>query len=418
MSNLHLMMLGFHQRTTPLAIRERLAFSAIARSEALQQLGEYVSESLILSTCNRTEVYVILPDRADPGSIIQFLSDHSGLSAGTIETHLCVLEGPAVARHVCRLAAGLDSMVLGEDQIVGQLKEAIAIAQHEHTLGQGLHRLLQQALAAGKAVRTQTGIARSHLSVVSVALDVARQSLGTLHGKHILLIGAGQTAGLALKHLRNETGVQITIANRTLEHAEALASRYAAHAIALSELPATLATADLVLSCTSAPEPVVNVAMMQRAIVARKTPVLLLDLAVPHDIDPAVGAIAGVQLVDVDDLQSICADNYAARVAEIAHAEELIDEAVSKFIEWWNNRLATPTIRALREHAEAIRCTEVERTLARMPQLSSNEQAAIHALSEAIINKLLHHPVTMLKGEAANPGLLGATQRLFQIEVE
>jgi glutamyl-tRNA reductase len=417
MNNLHLVMIGVHQRTTPLAIRERLAFPPEARALALATIQEHAHECVILSTCNRTEIYAILPERPDLQPILAYLAHYSGLSDAELTQHLALIEGSAVARHICRMAAGLDSMVLGEDQIVGQLKEAMAAALQQQALGQHLQRLVQHALAAGKAARSQTGIARQHLSVVSVALDVARQQAAGFAGKQLLIIGAGETAGLLLKHLRNEHQLQLTLANRTLANAQLLASRYGAQAIGLAELPVALATADIVISCTSSPEIVVYAHDLSAVRNNHTRPLVLVDLAVPHDIDPSVTQMAGVRLVTLDALQTICRANYATRAAEVAHAEAIIDAAVAKFSAWWRTQLAMPTIRALRKQAEAIRAAEVERTLARLPQLSGNEQAAIHALSEAIVNKLLHHPVITLKDEAGNSGLLGATQRLFQIEV-
>jgi glutamyl-tRNA reductase len=306
-------------------------------------------------------------------------------------------------------------MVLGEDQIVGQIKAAMAAAQESEQLGQVLSKLIQSALAAGKTVRTQTGIARSHLSVVSVALDLARQALGPLRGRSILLIGAGQTAELALKHLIDEEPADLTIANRTSARAEALAERFRAHAIGLDAIAEPLQRADVVLCCTAAPGIVLDRSLVEQALQGRDAPLLLLDLAVPHDIDPAVAGMPGVTLFDVDDLQAICATNRAARASEIARADELIEESIARYMEWWAARVATPTIRALRERAEAIRSAEVQRTLARFPQLSEREQAAIQALSEAIVNKLLHPPITSLK-DADGGELIGAARRLFQVE--
>jgi glutamyl-tRNA reductase len=288
-------------------------------------------------------------------------------------------------------------------------------AQTAGTLGQILSKLLQGALAAGKTVRSQTGIARSHLSVVSVALDMARQSLGALSGRKVLIIGAGQTAELALKHLKSDTPAQVTIANRTLERAAILAERHGAHVVAFDDIDAALCNADVVLSCTAAPQVVIDHAMVAQALINRQGPLLLLDLAVPHDIDRAAAQLPGVKLFNVDDLQAICVANRANRTAEITHADALVESAVGKFMEWWGTRLATPTIRALRERAEAIRVAEVQRTLAHFPQLPEREQAAIQALSEAIVNKLLHPPITSLKANAGAE-LIGAARQLFQVE--
>jgi glutamyl-tRNA reductase len=415
-SQQHLLMIGVHQRSVPVAIRERFALQSPERTAQLMSFATDGAEGLCLSTCNRTEIYaVVAGSEPDPQPILQLLAEQTGIAQGELAEYVHILEGEHVTRHVCRLAAGLESMVLGEDQIVVQLKAAMEQAREQGTLGQTLNRLLQHALAAGKAVRTQTGIARSRLSVVSVALDLARQSIGQLSGRRILLIGAGQTAELALKHLRDEAPAAVTIANRTPARAADLAERYTARVIGLADLPAGLADADIVLSCTAANEPLIDAALVREIMAGRERPLLLLDLAVPRDIEREVASIPGVRLFDVDDLQKICDTNRAARAAEIDHADQIIDEAVAKFTEWWGARMATPTIRAIRERAEAIRSAEVQRTLARMPQLSEREQAAIQALSEAIINKLLHQPITTLKSNH-DLEMLVAAQQLFQIE--
>lgn len=415
MSNRQIVMIGAHQRTTPIAIRERLALGPDELATALISLSEVAVEVCILSTCNRMEIYAVVTEDEDSHKIMRFLADHSGLPQAEIAPTLRILHDTDVVRHLCRLSAGLDSMVLGEDQIVSQLKQSMAAAQAAGTLGQVLSRLLQGALASGKIVRSQTGIARSHLSVVSVALDMARQSLGNLAGRRVLIIGAGQTAELALKHLKSDTPAHVTVANRTHERAAILAERHGAHVIGLADIAATLQTTDIVISCTAAPEVVIDSAMVVAALAGRQEPLLLLDLAIPHDIDRAVAELPGVKLFNVDDLQVICIANRASRATEIAHADALVGEAVEKFNEWWGTRLATPTIRALRERAEAIRAAEVQRTLARFPQLSEREQAAIQALSEAIVNKLLHPPISSLKA-SAGPELIGAARQLFGVE--
>jgi glutamyl-tRNA reductase len=416
MSNQQLIMIGAHQRTANLHTREHLAFGAEQLNQALLDLGKVVSEGCIISTCNRTEIYAIIEEpQADAFPLLHFLSQHCRVGIAELEQQTTILSGAAVVRHVCRLAAGLDSMVLGEDQIVGQIKAAMAQAQQAELLGQNLNKLFQHALATGKQVRTQTGIARSHLSVVSVALDLARQQFGSLADRVILIIGAGQTGELTLKHLSGETPARIWLANRSLPRAERLAESYRAAAVGLDAIATLLGQADVVLSATAAPDPVISASMAQAAMAARTTPLLLLDLAVPRDIDPAVDDIPGITRVDVDSMQVICEANRAVRAGEIARAEGLVEQAIGKYMEWWATRLATPTIRALRERAEAIRQAEVQRTLARLPQLSDRDQAAIHALSEAIINKLLHTPITSLKS-AHTEELIGAAQQLFQIE--
>jgi glutamyl-tRNA reductase len=411
-----LVMIGAHQRDVSVAVRERLAFGPDRIVGALADLHTIASEAFILSTCNRVEIYALLPaSRPADAVLLQFLAEQSGIAPDVIAPSIVFRAGGEVARHICRVAAGLDSMVLGEDQIVGQIKGALEQAQRSSTLGQVLHRLVHTALAAGKAVRTHTGIARSRMSVVSVALDLAEQMLGSLATRSVLIVGAGQMAELALKHLRDTPALDVAIANRSITRAEGLAGRYGASGRPLADLPALLAASDVVVSCTAAQEYVIQTDDVRCAMTGRDRPLLLLDLAVPRDIAPAAGQVAGVRLYAVDDLQAICAANRAARASEIDRAEALIGAAVQRFESWRRARQATPTIRALRDRAEAIRASEVERMLARLPGLGDSDREAIHALSAAIVNKLLHQPIVALK-EQPGDDLIGAAQRLFQLE--
>ena len=410
-----LTMVGVHQRDVPVALRERMAFGPDTIEGALTTLRSIAAEGFILSTCNRVEVYAVLAgDVAAERILHQFLASQSGLEVGVLAPHVSFRAGIDVARHLYRVAAGLDSMVLGEDQIMVQIKAALELATRNDTLGQVLHRLVDNALAAGKAVRTHTGIARSRMSVVSVALDLAQRLLGPLATRRVLVIGAGQSAELALKHLRDLPSIEVTIANRSLARAEALAARYGAAAQPFAQRAALLANADVVVCCTSSPEPVISSADVAAALAGRTHDLLLLDLAVPRDVDAGVALLPGATLYAVDDLQAISAANRALRAAEIEHAEALVEQAVERFDGWLHARQATPTIRALRDRAESIRVAEVERMLARMPELAESDRQAIHALSTAIVNKLLHQPIVALK-EPAGDDLIGAAQRLFQI---
>jgi glutamyl-tRNA reductase len=413
--NLQLTMVGAHQRDVPLTVRERLAFGPSTIGAALTALRPVAAEAWILSTCNRVELYALLPEASAEQILREFLAARSGLAPETLQQALTYRQGEAVVRHLCRVASGLDSMVLGEDQIVVQIKQALEQAQQAEALGHMLHRLVRAALAAGKAVRTETAIGRSHMSVVSVALDLARQVLGDLASRRVLVVGAGQMAELTLKHLRGAPSPTITVANRSPERARALAQRYGAHARALAELPALLAESDVVVSCTSAPGPLIAAADVARATAGRASPLLLLDLAIPRDIAPQAGQLPGARLYSVDDLQAISAANRAQRASEIERAEQIVDGAVARFEHWRRAQQATPTIKALRDRAEAIRVAEVERMLARLPSLDDRDRQAIHALSAAIVNKLLHQPMVALK-EHSSDELIDAAQRLFQLE--
>lgn len=410
-----LVIIGTHQRNCPVALREQLAVGPADLQTALRGLRDYTAEGFILSTCNRVEVAGLVGDGDDASqALMRFLADRHHAPAEQLAPHLYCYSGAAAARHLFRLAAGLDSMVLGEDQIQTQLKSALAEAQAAGAAGPLTGRLLQHALAVGKLVRSETGLARQHLSVVSVALEIARERLGGLAGRRVLLIGAGRTAELALKHLRGE-GAQVVLTNRTLERARALAASYAAEAQPLEQIEQALAEAEVVLSCTAAPGLVVTRAMAERAWAGRASELIALDLAVPRDIDPEVSALPGVRLWDVDSLQAICEGNRAARESEVAEAERLIDGEVAKFAEWWAGQEVVPTIRALRERAESIRTAELERTLSKLAHLSPQEQAAIGALSAAIVNKLLHQPIAALKDPQGGGQLAAIVQELFHL---
>lgn len=413
---MQLTLIGVHQRNTPVTVRERLAFGLGELPEALLALHARVEEGFILSTCNRVEVCAVTHDGVSgEGALMSFLATQRGMSEAAFASSLYVHQDAAAVRHLYRLAAGLDSMVLGENQIVGQLKEALAIAHAAGTIGPVLHRALHGALAAGKHVRTQTGIAAGRVSVVSVAIDLARSFPGLLAHGRILIVGAGRMAELALKHLHGEAGAAITVVNRTDARAAALAQRYGVAWRPFSELDGALAGSDMVLSCTAAPGIVISTHAVARAAAGRAAPLLLFDLAVPRDVDQEAAGIPGVQLFDVDALEPVCNANRATRAAEMQRAEALVDEAVAKFMEWWAIQQAVPTIRALRERAEAIRDAEIQRALARCPELSSQQRDTVVALSSAIINKLLHEPIVALRDPDGGCELLTAVRRLFNI---
>jgi glutamyl-tRNA reductase len=395
-------------------MRERLAFSADRSREALAALRGYAEEGFIISTCNRVEVGGVGDSGAEP--LARFLAEWHRVAPGELAPYLYTFTGAEAARHLFRLAAGLDSMVLGEDQVMAQVKAALAEAQAAGAAGQRVGRLMSGALAAGKLVRTRTEIARSHLSTVSVALDIARQELGDLGGRSVAIVGAGRIAELALKHAHKEPPRELVVLNRSFERGRELAARYGASALPLARLPEALVHADVVISATAAPTPVIDTAMVVAAVRERATSLVLLDLAVPRDIDPRVGELPGVRLVGIDDMEAICEANRAARASEIAAAEALIDAEVAKFMEWWSAQDVVPTIRALRERAEAIRQAEIERALAKLGHLPERDQQAIVAMSAAIVNKLLHQPIAALKDGGGDADLAVAAQRLFRLE--
>lgn len=403
-----------------MALREQVAFAETDLVRALPALRRLVPEAALVSTCHRTEVYAVDDGESDTaGLALRFLRDWHGNVADQVVPYLYVKRGAEAAHHLFRLAAGLDSMVLGEDQILAQLKGALDAARNAGTLGPVLFRLLEGGLAAGKLVRAETGIARGHLSAVSVVVDLARERLGGLAGRRILVVGAGATGELALKHLRDEGEARVLLTNRTNARADALASQYGAEPWPFEHLDDALAQVDLVLGCTASPEPVIGASLVQRALDTRERdrPLMFCDLAVPRDIDPQVATLPGVLLYDVDCLHELCAANREARVAEVARAESLIEGEVTAFSRWLAAQDQVPTIRALRDHAESIRVTEVERALAQLPDLSPHQRRAVEALSAAIVNKLLHRPMVSLKDPEAGNGLALAARRLFDLQL-
>ncbi|MFQ3634069.1 glutamyl-tRNA reductase [Roseiflexus sp.] len=410
-------LIGVHQRNTPVTVREQLAFGLNELPDALLALRQYVDEGIILSTCNRVEVCAVTHDGvAGDAMLRRFLTAQRGIDESLFAPSLYVHRDEMAVRHLYRLTAGLDSMVLGEDQIVGQVKEALAMAHAAGAIGPVLHRVLHGALAAGKRARTHTGIAAGHVSVVSVAVDAMRQHPGLLAQARVLVIGAGHIAELALKHLRADGVSAITVINRTEARSVALADRYAVAWRPWGDLEHALAECDIVLSCTSAPGIVVSRQMVERALANRSAPFFLFDLAVPRDIDESVAHIPGIHLHDVDTLEPICLANRAMRAAEAQRAEAIIDGEVAKFMEWWTVQQAIPTIRALRERAEAIRDAEIRRALARCPELSPQQRETVVALSTAIINKLLHEPMVALRNPEMGSELVSAVRRLFNID--
>jgi glutamyl-tRNA reductase len=397
-------------------MRERLAFGAEMMREALLALRQYVDEGFIISTCNRVEVGGLVSDGPEgQQALTRFLADWHHVPLEHLTPHLYVFSGGDAVQHLFRLAAGLDSTVLGEDQVMVQLKTALADAQAAGVTGQRVNRLLNSALAAGKLVRTRTEIARSHLSTVSVALDIARDSLGDLRRLNVLIVGAGKIAELALKHLRSEPPRSVTVINRTFARARELAETYSVQARPFEQLEEALREADLVVSCTASSEVVISAEIVERARQGVVAPLVLLDQAVPRDIDERVKALYNARLFDIDDIRVICEANRAARTAEVAKAEALVLEEVTKFLEWWVAQEVVPTIRALRERAESIRQIEIERTLAKLPELSAHQQDAINALSAAIVNKLLHQPITSMKNPDSGGQLARVVQELFQL---
>lgn len=409
-----LIMAGVHQRTTPLEVRGRLAFPPQTISFALESLRLITRAAFIISTCNRVEIYAIVADEVDGEVLFQaFLAQWHHLDTSVFAPYLTYYTEHDVIHHLFALAAGIDSVVLGEDQILSQIKEAHFYAKRAHSLDKILNRLLIKSLEVGKRIRTQTQIAQHHLSTVSIALTMLRQQEGSLAGKSIVVIGAGHIAELVLKHLHGTHFASLAIVNRTFEHAQTLATLYQGIARPFTDLDEMIRTCDVLISCAAVPQPLYTAATFANLLQQRQC--AIVDLAVPHSIDPAIAKSAHIHYVDLDRIQDLADTNRAARSAEIEHAIRIIHQEVAAFLVWLQIQQVVPTISALRQRAEDIRQTELQKTLRRLGSLDERQQQLVQAMSVAIVNTLLHEPIASLRKAPDDAALAQAVNQLFQL---
>lgn len=394
---------GLTHREAPLELRERLAIPRERLGLAVERLDEFVPEGVILSTCNRTEVYASVGHEGSGArSVHRFLAELSGLDERQLAPHLRTHWQEEAARHLFRVAAGLDSMILGEGQVLGQVREAFEQATLRRPIGPELARLFHRALAVGKRARSETAIARSAVSISQAAVERARRVLGGLERSTVLIIGAGKMGELAARSLREHGAERLLLMNRGADRADALAERHGGQAWPLSELAGALRSADIVIASTAAPSYLLTPALVGAALPERGgRPLVVVDIGVPRNVDPAVGELPGVELSNVDDLRDDCAANLELRRGESAKVEAIVEDELTKYVQWWQSREVAPTISALVQKAEVIRREELSRALNRLGPLSDREQNALNALTVAIVNKLLHAPITRLKERGA-----------------
>ncbi|MBI4635677.1 MAG: glutamyl-tRNA reductase [Candidatus Rokubacteria bacterium] len=392
---------GLNHRSAPVELREQLAVEEEKLRELLRDVHATgaVREALILSTCNRVEVYGVAPVPGEARAIaFRRLCRHRGIDPARVESLLYThLDGDAV-RHAFRVAASLDSMLLGEPQILGQVKDAFALARSCETVGPTLHTLFTQAFAVAKKVRNETEIARHAVSVSYAAVELAKKIFAGLGGRAVLLVGAGKMGELAAKHLVEQGAFPIYVANRTWARAQEMARALAGTAVPWEELGTAIAAADIVITSTGAPEPIVTrqaVAAIMHARGAR--PLFFIDIAVPRDVEATVNTLEAVYCYDIDDLRQVIDANLRERMREAQRAEGLVEREVGKFTARLRDVEIVPTIVSLREQVEAVRAGEVRKALARIPDASPETRAALEALSVALMNKLLHAPIAKLR---------------------
>jgi glutamyl-tRNA reductase len=400
---MQLALVGLSHKTAPVEVRERLAFNSDALKKALLSLVErqQVTEAIILSTCNRVEVVAESPDDS---LIREFLCEFHQIPHDSVSKHLYSLRNADVIRHVFRVAASLDSMMIGEPQILGQVKEAYRIAADAGTVGMHLSALMDRAFAVAKKIRTETGISQSAVSVSYAAVELARKIFGELTGKTVMIIGASKMGELAAKHLKRNGVSSVLVTNRTFERAVELARIFEGAAVPFEHFTDHMDRADIVISSTGAPHFIIGKGLAEQIIHRRKNkPMFFIDIAVPRDIDPTVNEIDNAFLYDIDDLQQVIDANLKERVKEASRAEEIVDSEVQAFCRKMQSREVVPTIVQLRDNVEKLRRDEIERNRRLLKDLSPEGQAAVDQITKSLVNKILHTPIELLKKMAQDP---------------
>ncbi|MEO7741324.1 MAG: glutamyl-tRNA reductase, partial [Usitatibacter sp.] len=409
--------LGINHHSAPLEVREKVAFPAERQVEALASLAAQpgVEEAVLVSTCNRTEVYV----RSEaPLAARAWLAGEASKAGAVIEDLLYCHSGDEAVRHAFRVASGLDSMVLGEPQILGQMKQSVRNAEAVGTLGTALHRLFQQTFAAAKKVRTETGLGAQSISMSAAALRLAQNVFGDLTRTKLLLIGVGEMVELAATYFVAQRPLAVVVANRTLARGESFAERFEAKAIALAELPARLHEFDIVVTGTASSLPILGKGLIESALKARKRrPMFIVDFAVPRDVEPEVAGLRDVFLYTIDDLGKIVQEGAESRRAAVEQAETIVTAQLAEFRAWQSSRTAAPAIVELRRRADLYREAELERARARLAR-GDDPRAVLEALAAGLANKFLHHPSQALSRAAAGEReqLMRALETLYPIE--
>ena len=422
--NKQIVIAGLNHRSAPIEVRETVAFEPAAVKHGLSRLLQCssVEEGVILSTCNRVEVVAAAADhRAAFADIEAFLTEHGSAGANGFRDHLYTLRGAEAVRHLFRVAASLDSMVVGEPQILGQIKEFYHVARESGATGPLLHRLFHRSFSVAKRVRSETGIGSRAVSVSSVAVDLSKRIFDRLENKAVLLIGAGKTGHLLARQLRRSGVTSLMVTNRTFERAVELAGKIHGSPILYEDFPRYLKLADLVIGCTATPEFIIDAPLVEKVLRERKQQVMFfIDIGDRRNFDPAINDLDNVYLYNIDDLKSVAEENLRERSSEAAKAEAIVDEEVQGFLRWMHSLEQAPTIAALRGRLEAIRRGEIEKSFSGgLRQLSAEQRRAVEDMTAAIVNKILHAPISRLKHnpEGEEDALyVAALKKLFDLE--
>jgi glutamyl-tRNA reductase len=414
---------GLNHKTADVELREKLAFNGPKLEEGLQRIRHIpgIRETVIISTCNRVEIYLQVQDVGKAYAALKnFFVEFFDIRCESLDTALYLHEDMEAVKHIFRVASSLDSMVVGEPQILGQLKDAFDFALEKKATGVLLNRLLKKAISVAKRVRTETRIAENAVSISFAAVELAKKIFTDLSGKTFMLLGAGEMAELAAKHMMNNGVEDIIVANRTYERGCELSREFNGRAIRFDDFPAELVRTDIVICSTGASAFVLRKEHMQKVMKERKQkPVFIIDISVPRNVDPEINEMDNVYLYDVDDLQGVVETNITERQKEAAKAESIVEEEIETFKKWLATLDSVPTVIALRERAEAIRKDELERFFNRFPSLGEKERKAVEVLAGAIVNKLTHAPTVALKNDAEDKDVLIALiKRLYDLNGE
>jgi glutamyl-tRNA reductase len=420
---MNLFLLGASHHSAPVNLRERIDFTRRGVVDGLAELAKLpgLSEAVILSTCNRSEIYAACDDpRVMRETLATFLSTYHDMPESELVPHLYTRTDADVARHLFRVAAGLDSLVVGEPQILGQIKDAFTIASEQNYTGVFLNRLFHWSFGVGKQIRSETGIGEGAVSVSYAAISLARKIFGDLSPLRIFLVGAGEMAELTATHLRSQQVRQIGVANRTASHAATLAARIDGNAVAWENINSELASSDIVVTATGSASPILTrndiaAAMKNR----RNRPLFIIDIGVPRDVDPASGEIEQVFLYNIDDLRSIVKENMARRQTQVDAAELMVDTEVDKFMTWLRSRAAIPTVIALRERFDSIRKAELARLEPKLAKLTPDARARLEEVTRLLVEKLLLAPTEQLKATTDEESVAAYAEtlnRLFKLQ--
>jgi glutamyl-tRNA reductase len=399
---MHISAVGINHSTAPVPLREKLAISSDKLPDSLLLLHHYAAHGVILSTCNRTEVYAAADTSQDTEeAIISFLNNLTGVSFADLLPHIYLRKNETAFGHLFRVASGLSSMIIGEHEILGQVGQALEAAEKADMVNLPLRNLFQQAIGTGRRVREETGISKNALSVSSVAVDLAKGVVGDLNNCRILVIGAGEAGRLVAKAAMERGASQVIIYNRSREKAAALAAALGTTSVASENLTEELGAADVAISCTAAPHMVLKRSQVEPVMNNRPDhPLVIIDIAVPRDMDPEINKLDNVVLYNIDDLTSACDQNRSQRERESLRAMAIIKAEADRFLEWWQALEMKPVVSALTQKAEDIRQAQFKMTLKKMPALSEEERENLEAMTRAIVTKVLHDPIKYLKENA------------------